>query len=183
LPHHRMKVKGLSTTTPARTLNDLPAVLRAEQMAIVLDESLAAKIAPIDEVERVFHEVARRGRTGSALMRSLLRERIGSDLIPATRIERVGMRVFEDGGLARPIFQYPAPWDPNRRIDFAWPRFCVGCECDSRRWHTRLKDFQNDRDRDNLALNYNWRVFRFTWEDFHQRPHLVVSQLRTALAA
>lgn len=183
LPHHQMEVDGLSTTTPARTLNDLPAVLRPKQMAMVLDESLAAKIASIAEVDSVFHEVARRGRTGSALMRSLLRERIGSDLIAATRIERVGMRVFEDGGLPRPVFQYPAPWDPIRRIDFAWPHFCVGCECDSRRWHTRLNDFQSDRHRDNLALTYNWRIYRFTWDDFRQRPHMVVARLKAALAA
>jgi hypothetical protein len=151
-------------------------------MAMVLDENVAAGIADMNAIQMVFDEVARRGRNGTANMRRLLAERMGSNLISATRLERLGMKVFEAGGLARPIFQYPAPWDSSKRIDFAWPHECVGCECDSRRWHTRLGDFQNDRIRDNLALEHNWRIFRFTWEDFRQRPQLVVDQLRGALA-
>lgn len=181
--HHRRLHDEILATSPARTLVDLAAVLKPEHMARVLDEALAAGIVTIDEVEEVFLEVARRGRDGSGLMRTLLNERVGSDLVVATRLERVGMGVFENGGLPRPVFQYPAPWDPTRRIDFAWPGYLVGCECDSKRWHTRVADFQTDRSRDNRALAYNWRVFRFTWEDFTKRPTLVVSELRSALAA
>lgn len=180
---HRSPVEGLLTTTPARTLVDLASVLGRRHMAHVLDEALATRIADIEDVQTIFDEIARRGRPGSANMRVLLRERIGSDLLSATRLERRGMSVFEEGGLPRPVFQYPAPWDPTRRIDFAWPHFCVGCECDSRRWHTRVNDFQNDRNRDNFALNHNWRIFRFTWDDFQNRPHVVVAQLKAALAA
>lgn len=182
-PHHRRKVDGALTTTTARTLVDLASVLRTEHLAQVLDEGLAAGIVTIEDVQRVFEEVARRGRTGSAAMRKLLAERLGSDLLTATKLERVGMQVFDNGGLPRPIFQYPAPWDSTRRIDFAWPRFRVGCECDSKRWHTRLNDFQIDRSRDNLALAYQWRIFRFTWKDFRERPDFVISQLSAALAA
>lgn len=182
LDHHRGVVEGMLTTTPARSLIDLAAVLSRGHIAHVLDEALASRIAEIEDVQTVFDEVARRGRPGSATMRALLQERTGSDSIPATRLERVGMRVFEHGGLPKPFFQYPAPWNPSRRIDFAWPHRSVGCECDSRRWHTRANDFQRDRLRDNLALNHGWRIFRFTWEDFHRRPHHVVTQLKTALA-
>ncbi|MGI8517703.1 MAG: type IV toxin-antitoxin system AbiEi family antitoxin domain-containing protein [Acidimicrobiia bacterium] len=182
-PDHRSVVSGLNTTTPARTLTDLAAVLRPEQMAQVLDEELAARPGLIDKVQRVFHEVARRGRNGTGLMRSLLDERVGSSLISATKLERVGMNVFDVGGLPRPEFQYPAPWNPSRLIDFAWPFCRVGCECDSRRWHTRVNDFQNDRTRDNLALKHNWRIYRFTWEDFQFRPGMVIAQLAEALAA
>ena len=181
--HHQTILAGRPTTTPARTLNDLPAVLNPRQMMHVLDESLAARIATIDEIYAVFAEVARRGRTGTTTMRNLLNERLGSDMLTATRLERVGMRVFEAGEIERPIFQYPAPWDPTRRIDFAWPRQCVGCECDSLRWHTRVKDFQNDRVRDNRALAHRWRIYRFTWDDFTKRPDAIVAQLRQALAA
>jgi hypothetical protein len=104
-------------------------------------------------------------------------------MITASRLEKMGARVFERGGLPRPVWQYPAPWDPNRRIDFAWPHVCVGCECDGRRWHSRVADFQTDRDRDNSSLSHNWRIFRFTWQDFTQRPAHVVGRLREAMAA
>jgi hypothetical protein len=150
-PHHKMTMNDLSVTTPARTLVDMAAKISRSHMAIALDENVAAGKVAMDHVRSVFDEVARRGRDGTANLRSILSERLGSDLISASRLERVGMRVFVSGGLERPIFQYPAPWDPSRKIDFAWPHRRVGCECDSRRWHTRSNDFQVDRTRDNLA--------------------------------
>ncbi|HEX5722373.1 MAG TPA: hypothetical protein VFZ06_06445 [Acidimicrobiia bacterium] len=180
---HRQLIESMWTTTPARTLNDLPAVIHPNAMALALDDSLARKIVQVEEVERVFNQVARRGRDGCGVMRKLLEERVGDELITASRLERLGFRVFERGGLPRPFWQYPAPWDPDRRIDFAWPHVCVGCECDGRRWHTRVADFQNDRNRDNLSLSHNWRIFRFTWEDFNKRPEFVIEQLRNAIAA
>ena len=179
----RTRVGGIWSTTVARTLVDNAAVLRRRAMSLALDDALAAGKTTIDEVSEVLESVARRGRTGSTLMRSLLNERIGDDLATATRLERVGMRVFVEGGLPRPEFQYPAPWNPNHFIDFAWPRSCLGCEADSRRWHTRVDRFQSDRNRDNLALLQGWRLLRFTWQDFTRRPQHVVNVVRTALAA
>jgi hypothetical protein len=181
--HHRSVLGGLPVTTAARTIVDLAAFLRRQHMAHVIDESLAARIVAIDELQALFDEVARRGRTGSALMRSLLGERTGFDHVTATTLERVGMKTFVAGGLPRPEFQYPAPWDPTRAIDFAWPSYRLGCECDSRRWHTRVNDFQTDRTRDNLSLDHNWRIYRYTWQDFKERPQMIVFQLRRAMAA
>ena len=169
------------TTTVARTLVDVASVLSRRATARSLDDALSAGRVTIGEVEEVFRATARRGRTGSALMRSLLEERTGSELASATEIERVGMRVFVDGGLPRPVFQFPAPWNCDHHIDFAWPAFCVGCEADSRRWHTRVDQFQSDRDRDNLALIHRWRILRFTWPDFTKRPEYVVRLVRQAL--
>ncbi|HKZ19943.1 MAG TPA: hypothetical protein VJQ57_07525 [Acidimicrobiia bacterium] len=181
LAEHRQLIDSMWTTSPERTLNDLPAVLHPSAMALALDDSLARKLILIEDVERVFNQVARRGRDGCGLMRRLLEERVGDELITASRLERLGLRVFERGGLPTPLWQYPAPWDFERRIDFAWPHVCVGCECDGRRWHSRLADFQSDRTRDNLSLTHNWRIFRYTWEDFTKRPHFVIAQLREAI--
>ncbi|HJQ95672.1 MAG TPA: type IV toxin-antitoxin system AbiEi family antitoxin domain-containing protein [Acidimicrobiia bacterium] len=179
--HHRALVDGMPVTTPARTLNDLAAVLHPKHLAKVGDEALADRIVDFGDLKDAFHETARRGRTGSGPMRVFINERDGSKPIKASILERVGMGVFERGGIPRPEFQYPAPWDPTQRIDFAWPWCCVGCEADGRRWHTRAQDFQKDRARDNLALIHDWRIFRFTWEDFLKRPHLIVAQLKAAI--
>ena len=178
---HRLQINSLWTTNPARTLNDLAAVVHPDALALALDDSLTSKLVRIDEVEKVFQEVARRGRNGCGAMRKLLKERLGDEMITASRLERLGFQVFERGGLPRPQWQYPAPWNADRRIDFAWPHVCVGCECDGRRWHTRVADFQKDRSRDNMSLSYNWRIFRYTWEDFTKRPDMVVAQLRDAI--
>lgn len=183
IEEHRQLVDSIWTTTPARTLNDLAAVLHPQALRNAMDDSLASQLVSIGEVQRVFDQVARRGRAGCGEMRKVLNERIGSELVSASRLERLGMKVFALGGLPTPIWQYPAPWDHEKRIDFAWPQLCVACECDSRRWHTRVEDFQRDRDRDNLSLVHGWRVFRFTWDDFRRRSGLVIAQLQAALAA
>ena len=175
---HRDVVEAMPVTTPARTLIDLAAVMRLGTMARTLDESLASRLVTIDEVAKVFGDVSRKGRVGCGNMRKLLDERIGRPTVSATRIEQIGADLFERGGLPRPEFQYPAPWNPNERLDFAWPHCRVGCECDSRRWHTRNEDFQRDRERDNLGLLAGWRIFRFTWDDFVHRPERVLGQLR-----
>ncbi|CAN5136442.1 hypothetical protein BH18ACT5_BH18ACT5_15410 [soil metagenome] len=178
---HRQMVSGLWTTTPSRTLIDLAAVVRPKRLSLALDETLASGQVDIEQLQNVLDEVARKGRTGCRLMRELIVQRFGDEMVKATRLEKVGMSLFERGGIPRPMWQFPAPWDPTKRIDFAWPWCCVGCEADGRRWHTRVNDFQTDRDRDNLALTHNWRIFRFTWSDFTERPEFVLNQLRGAI--
>lgn len=182
LPEHREVKAEFVTTTVARTFVDLAAVMRRKRLAAAIDETLAARLVDISEIDQVFTQVARKGRTGSAMMRQLLEERIGSELITASKLERVGMRLFERGGLPRPVWQFPAPWDPDRRIDFAWPPWLVGVEGDGRRWHSRAADFDRDRQRDRLALLEGWCILRFTWNDFVHRPDEVLGQVRAAIS-
>lgn len=181
--HHRVKIENRWTTAPGRTLIDLAAVIRPQSFRLAADDSLARGLVSIEELGAILQEITRQGRRGCGPMRQFLEERVGDDMVSASRLERLGMKTFLQGGLPRPKWQYPAPWDREKRIDFAWPHACVGCECDGRRWHTRVADFQNDRSRDNLSLIHNWRVFRYTWDDFMRRPDLVVGQLREAIAA
>lgn len=179
---HRTEVEGMPVTTVARTLVDLAAVCPDWMVASALDDTVVEGRVDIDEVVKVFEAVAGRGKPGVGALRSILAERVGDDHIPATRIEQVARKVFRAGGLPDPVWQYPAPWNPAERIDFAWPQCKVGCECDSRRWHTRVRDFENDRRRDRAALMVGWKVLRFTWEELTERPHEVVAQLRRVLA-
>ena len=182
LPDHIAMVDGLKVTSIARTLIDLPAVWRKGRVARAMDEMLASGRVRIEELVSVFDETARPGRTGSRVSRELLSERIGDELVSASRLERVGMDLFEQGGLPRPEWQYPAPWDPDERIDFAWPRWFAGVEGDGRRWHTRVSDFERDRRRDRLSLLHRWTILRFTWFDFTKRPEEVLAQVRQLLA-
>jgi very-short-patch-repair endonuclease len=54
-------------------------------------------------------------------------------------------------------------------------------EADSRRWHTRKRDFAVDRQRDNDATLAGWRVLRFTWADLTKRPAWVAQAVLAAL--
>lgn len=42
-------------------------------------------------------------------------------------------------------------------------------ECDSRRYHSNDPDYQADRDRQNIAVDYGWSIKRFTYEDVMKR--------------
>ena len=43
-----------------------------------------------------------------------------------TRAGRDG--TLRSGGIPRPVWQFPAPWNPDERIDFAWPAWLAGVE-------------------------------------------------------
>jgi hypothetical protein len=180
-PHHLVTVDNLKTTNIARTLIDLATVCRKGMVARAMDDQLASGRVQIEELVAVFEETARPGRTGSKAIRELLNERIGDELVSASRLERVGMDLFERGGIPRPEWQFPAPWNPDERIDFAWPAWLAGVEGDGRRWHTRVADFERDRRRDRLSLLHRWTILRFTWFDFTRRPDEVLAQVRQLL--
>ena len=180
-PDHVVIVDDLKTTNIARTLIDLAAVCRKGVVARAIDEMLSSGRVQIEELVSVFEETARPGRTGSKMIRELIGERVGDELVTASKLERVGMDLFDRGGIPRPQWQFPAPWNPDERIDFAWPRFLAGVEGDGRRWHTRTADFERDRRRDRLALLHRWTILRFTWFDFTKRPDEVLAQVRQLL--
>ena len=180
-PDHMVMVADLRTTNIARTLIDLAAVCEKGMVAHAMDEMLSSGRVRIGELVSVFEETARPGRTGSKTIRELLDERVGDELVSASRLEQVGMDLFERGGIPRPVWQFPAPWNPDERIDFAWPTCFAGVEGDGRRWHTKVADFERDRRRDRLSLLHRWTILRFTWFDFTKRPDEVLAQVRQLL--
>lgn len=180
-PDHIVTIGDLRTTNVARTLVDLAAVCRKGMVARAMDEMLAAGGVRIDELVAVFEETSRPGRTGSKAIRELLGERVGNELVSASKLEQIGMDLFDRGGIPRPEWQFPAPWNPDERIDFAWPPYFAGVEGDGRRWHSRVADFERDRRRDRLSLLHRWTILRFTWFDFTKRPDEVLNQVRQLL--
>jgi predicted transcriptional regulator of viral defense system len=179
--HQIVTIDDLRTTSVPRTLIDLAAVCKKGLVARAMDEMLASGRVRIEELVSVFEETARQGRTGSKTIRELLGERVGDELVSASKLEQVGMSLFDRGGIPRPEWQYPAPCNPEERIDFAWPPYLAGVEGDGRRWHTRVADFERDRRRDRLSILHRWTILRFTWFDFTKRADEVLTQVRQLL--
>ena len=179
---HTVAIDGICVTSRARTIVDLSAQLHPRHLEAIVDDLVAAKRLDPIELSDLVAEIARRGKAGSTTLRDLIAERQTSGVPFASRLERRGLSVILDAGLPRPEIEYPAPWDPTKRLDAAYPAIRVGIEWDSRRWHTQVAAFDSDRHRDRNALLQGWRVFRFTWQDVTGRPHEVVRTIRTALA-
>jgi very-short-patch-repair endonuclease len=66
-------------------------------------------------------------------------------------------------------------------VDFVYDHERIAIELDSYEWHGDRTAFQRDRTRSNRLGLSGWLVLRYTWDDVHLRPDLVVSEVREAL--
>lgn len=180
---HLTEIDGLTVTNVPRTLVDLAMVCRRSRLEYVVDQTVSDGKTGYDDLATVFDVVAGRGRKGSRLLRGLLAVRLPGYVPPSTRLEALLLRVLNRGGLPRPVLQCPLPGRvrPEGTVDAAYPDARLLIEADSRRYHTRVRDFAVDRERDNLAMLAGWRVLRFTWDDFTKRPDWVIDCVTRAL--
>ena len=183
-PHHCTVVDGIPVTTVARTLVDLAGAVRPGRLRIAVEEALAARKCTLEELDRCHVELRRPGKRGMAAVNLVLCSLGPGPIRSATALERLLRKVLADAGLPDPVAEYDAPWarDTPGRVDLAFPAARIIIEADSRRWHTRERDFEVDRRRDREAQLAGWQVYRFTWDDLMNDPEGVVDTIRRALA-
>jgi very-short-patch-repair endonuclease len=72
----------------------------------------------------------------------------------------------------RMLRQAPLSWWKRGagRADTLLPDWRTIIEADGRRWHARVRDFDQDRWRDNLAQANGYKVMRFTFTHLHHNP-------------
>jgi hypothetical protein len=181
LEEHVLELSGLPVTSIPRTIVDLAPHVSERHLSSILASLIVERRVQIDDVWAVVDQVARRGKPGIARVRQVLAER---DEGPrnGTPLERLGASVLRDFGVPEPSFEYPMPWDRNRRFDAAYPRVKLAIEWDSRRWHDDPDAFERDRKRDREALLHGWRVVRFTWRDLVDHPAEVASTVRRLIS-
>lgn len=177
------RIDGLPTTTPARTVIDLAAVLSFTQLSRVIDRFAAKRIVGFVEVSDTLDQLARKGKPGVVKLRRALESRLASKGISESELEILLLQVIRLAGLPEPDLQYRPAWlkHVNGRVDVSYPEEKLVIEGDSREWHGDEYTFQADRERDNLAQLAGWRILRFTWHDITRRPHYVTSSIRRAL--
>ncbi len=116
-------------------------------------------------------------------MRELLEHRGAGYVPPESELEAMVLDLLARHGFPPPDRQVQLPWmvGTNERVDFAYCEQRLIIECDGRRWHTRERDFERDRRRDNEAMLAGWRVLRVTWDQVVGDEPGVVSMLRRGL--
>jgi hypothetical protein len=175
-------VDGIRVTTHAQTLCDLLPRLRLDRWEQIADRLLLTGQMSIEELaERVgAYELSR--RPGLPLLRDLIAVRMADGwVVPESALETM-LRAAVDLVADCPLVQWqaPAPWDPTRRLDGLISDWGLILEADGRSWHARVKDFDNDRWRDNLAAAHGLRVQRFTHAHLVHRLDEVVSIIERA---
>jgi len=177
---HVTTIRSTSVTTVARTLVDLARDLSPRHVGSILDSAVASRKTTIEETEAVLRSVARRGKPGIRTMRAVLEDRLGEPP-HASVLERRGQRLLRSAGIRGFRIEYPIPWATNRRFDIAFPDEQVAVEWDSRRWHTRLDSFDEDRRRDRECAIHGWTILRFTWNDIRDRSDEISAAVRSVV--
>lgn len=181
-PSHVARIGPIPVTTVARTIFDLAGVEPLGRVERAVDQALARRECSIEGVHRVFFQLARRGRTGTAAMRVLLEARGETYVPPASELERRARALFERGGLPMPDFEVDLGDDGwIGRVDCLWRHQQVIVELDGRRYHDGLYRQHADRERDNHLVAAGWRVIRLTWDDIVATPDATLVLLRSAL--
>lgn len=177
---HVERVNGLPTTSVARTIVDLAALVSERNLAAIIDDAVTAKLVTIEAVCAVAEAIGRSGKPGTKNLRGILEERSGPGM-RGTGLERRGNALLSTIEGATPRFEFAVPWCPDKRFDAAYPEARLAIEWDGRRWHTQEAAFQRDRTRDREATLHGWRMLRFTWDDVTERPNDVIGAVRAAL--
>lgn len=179
----RNLVDGIPCTSVVRTLLDCAGLLHPFRTDQLFEDALRKRLCTPDEVADRFVRFARRGRRGTRVMRALLEKRVGRDVPTMSEFERRFLELVRDHSLPTPVLQHPVRLDDAKvYIDLAWPDALLAVECDGLYDHATSIRLPWDDDRQNELQLRGWLVLRFTWEALTRSPHVVVRQLRRALA-
>lgn len=174
----------IPVTTPAQTLLDVSGT--APGLADgALSDALLRGLVSLPGMVRFLGERARRGRTGSRLLRELVGAHVHGLRPTESWLEDRLMEFLRVWGFPEPERQYPLLL-PGRtrpiRFDAAYP-WCRGAvEADGRLWHTSPAERERDAQRDRAAAELGWTVERVTWLQLVEAPGEVAARIRRLLA-
>jgi hypothetical protein len=180
---HRKAVDGIPTTTVARTLFDLCAVVHPGRAERAVDNCLSRKWVTMPALWRVLDDLAIQGRNGTCAMREILQARGEGYVAPASDIEAEFLALLRRAGLPLPAREINLG-DADQwigRVEFVYRTERVLIEVDGRLHHSALLDFENDRERDNRFAAEGYRVLRVTYSMMKERPRDVERIVRRAL--
>jgi hypothetical protein len=164
-------VEGIRVVSPADCIVQMAASLDAEELGAMLDLAAATRRTLLAELRDRYAVLARRRLPGIAVLRAALAAR-GEGYVPVrTELER-RLRAVVQSVVALPVeFEASPPWvEPDsQRVDVLIPRWRLIVEGDGRSWHTRVADFERDRERDAVALANGYATLRLTWHQLTQR--------------
>jgi very-short-patch-repair endonuclease len=174
--------QGVPVTNPLRTMVDLGAVEQRWTVEDALDRGLVAKRFTVAAVEWMLHEVARPGRRGCGVLRTVLDERALGASRPDGLLEPRMARLLRDHGFPPAAFQY-AVREAHARVDFAYPELRLAIEVDGYEVHGSPRAMTADLERQRRLVAAGWTVVRFTWHDVVRRPAQVAADLRNVWTA
>ena len=160
---HTATKYGIPTTSVARTLCDLTAVVPPAVVEHAVDDSLRRKLVSLSQLRRIADALDGKGRRRCTVMRTVLEDRLpGYDPGGSAPEVRIG-KLLVARGLPSPLPQHRIRIG-NRtvRVDLAYPDHGVVIEYDGWDSHRPRTAFNRDRARGNELELLGLTVLRFT---------------------
>jgi very-short-patch-repair endonuclease len=168
--------RGIPTTSPARTLLDLAAVLPPNGLRRAVRRAQSLGLVHVDQITAYLgrHE----GRRGAGRLARL----IATGPAPTrSELEDAVLDLMLRGGLAHPRVNEPLRLGGRRVIpDFRWPELRLVVEADGAQWHEGAVAREVDSERQALLEAHGERVLRVTWAQAVTEPHQTLARLRAA---
>lgn len=178
-------VKGIAVTTVARLLVDIGIPWGEGLAARCLREAVRRQLVTYQDVAKVLHRVARRGRNGVGPMRIVLMEHLGLSELTESQAEEEFLRIMVAAGMEMPEPQVTVHRRGGRviaRVDFIYHQYKLVIELDGERYHSDSNTFRKDRRKQNALVLEGYRVLRFTYWDLFIAPEVVVAEVAAAIA-
>jgi very-short-patch-repair endonuclease len=168
---------GIPTTTVARTLLDLAAVIAPHQLRRAVEQSVQLELFDLTAIADVLDAHPR--RPGRRHLLALV-EDLQDHGVTRTRsdVEAAFLQLCLDHHLPRPQVNH---YDNGRERDFRWADHRLVVEVDGWAYHRSREAFNTDRRRDREALADGYRVARFTATEVLRTPAAVAAELRGLL--
>ena len=165
-------VGGIPTTTAARTLFDLGALLSARALHRVIADALTDRLVTL---ARLLKEVEKgvSGRPGSASFRKALALLDDQFDYGESWLEDSAIETIHASGFVLPERQVEVRSEEVfiGRVDLAYPGLKLAIEADGYEFHSTRLDFIRDRQRQNDLVMAGWSVLRYTSEDARHPAH------------
>jgi predicted transcriptional regulator of viral defense system/very-short-patch-repair endonuclease len=154
----RMSIDGIPVTTPARTLVDLTGHLADDWVQRLVHEAVMRRLCGYEDVAEVLKRVGGRGHPGTATLRAVLADAVGS-----TPLEAKWHRILCEAGLKPPARQHQVVIGERVfLLDYAWPDHRVALEIDGFVAHRTSDSFDRDHAKLLALRAAGWEVLCVT---------------------
>ena len=163
-------VEGIRVVSPADCIVQLAGIVDAGTLGATLDDAARPRRSLLPELRDRYVALARSRLPGIAGLRQILDARGEGYAPPASELERRFRTFLASVTLPAVEFEMTPPWlaAGEQRVDALISPWRLIVEADGRDWHTRVADFERDRERDAIALSHGHATLRLTW---HQLVH------------
>ena len=175
---------GMNITTPVRTIIDLAGSLPRHRFEFVLDEARRRRLVAERPLREALDRLRRRGRPGITALRSILDSGELQRPVPGSPFERRFIQFLDRRRLPMAERQFIIEDNEGNfvaKVDFAYPDLKVAIECDGRKHHFGVEDWERDVVRRSKMAALGWLVVHVSWHMLVHDPDEVERLIREAI--